>query len=119
MLSYDNNNSPIESNRDCLQAKEAFYEGNKQPWASRTKVRNANGCYDFGSAKHEEIGYLEVIAMKIERIDDKTVKCFLSNEELEEYDIDYKDFVTRSDKAKEVDIFVYFLIFQKSDHINR
>ena len=32
--------------------------------------------------------------MKIERIDDKTVKCFLSNEELEEYDIDYKDFVT-------------------------
>ena len=40
--------------------------------------------------------------MKIERIDDKTVKCFLSNEELEEYDIDYKDFVTRSDKAKEV-----------------
>ena len=28
--------------------------------------------------------------MKIERIDDKTVKCFLSNEELEEYDIDYK-----------------------------
>ena len=45
---------------------------------------------------------LYVIAMKIERIDDKTVKCFLSNEELEEYDIDYKDFVTRSDKAKEV-----------------
>lgn len=40
--------------------------------------------------------------MKIERVDDKTVKCFLSNEELEEYDIDYKDFVTRSDKAKEV-----------------
>ena len=24
--------------------------------------------------------------MKIERIDDKTVKCFLSNEELEEYE---------------------------------
>ncbi len=40
--------------------------------------------------------------MKIERIDDKTVKCFLSNEELEEYDIDYKDFVTRSEKAKEI-----------------
>ena len=39
--------------------------------------------------------------MKIERIDDKTVKCFLSNEELEEYEIDYKDFVTRSDKAKQ------------------
>ncbi len=40
--------------------------------------------------------------MKIERIDDKTVKCFLSNEELEEYDIDYKDFVLRSEKAKEI-----------------
>ena len=40
--------------------------------------------------------------MKIERIDDKTVKCFISNEELEEFDITYKDFVTRSEKAKEV-----------------
>lgn len=40
--------------------------------------------------------------MKIERVDDKTVKCFLSNEELEEYEIDYKDFVLRSDKAKEI-----------------
>ena len=40
--------------------------------------------------------------MKIERVDDKTVKCFLSNEELEEYEIDYKDFVTRSEKAREV-----------------
>jgi len=40
--------------------------------------------------------------MKIERVDAKTVKCFLSNEELEEYDIDYKDFVMRSEKAKEV-----------------
>lgn len=40
--------------------------------------------------------------MKIERVDDKTVKCFLSNEELEEYEIDYKDFILRSEKAKEV-----------------
>ena len=40
--------------------------------------------------------------MKMERVDDKTVKCFLSNEELEEYEIDYKDFVTRSEKAREV-----------------
>lgn len=40
--------------------------------------------------------------MKIERIDDKTVKCFISNEELEEFDITYKDFVLRSEKAKEV-----------------
>ncbi len=40
--------------------------------------------------------------MKIERIDEKTVKCFISNEELEEYDITYKDFIERSEKAKEV-----------------
>lgn len=40
--------------------------------------------------------------MRIERVDEKTVKCFLSNEDLEEYDIDYKDFILRSDKAREV-----------------
>jgi adapter protein MecA 1/2 len=40
--------------------------------------------------------------MKIERVDDKTVKCFLSNEEMEEYQIDYKDFVMRSEKAKDM-----------------
>ena len=40
--------------------------------------------------------------MKIERVDDKTVKCYISNEELEEYEIDYKDFIMRSEKAKEV-----------------
>lgn len=40
--------------------------------------------------------------MKFERVDDRTVKCFLSNEELEEYDIDYRDFVTQSDKARDL-----------------
>ena len=40
--------------------------------------------------------------MKIERVDEKTVKCFISNEELEEYDISYKDFMMRSDKAREI-----------------
>lgn len=35
-------------------------------------------------------------------MDEKTVKCFLSNEELEQYNIDYKDFVLRNEKAKEV-----------------
>ncbi len=40
--------------------------------------------------------------MKIERINDKTVKCYISNEELEGYNIDYKDFLTRSEKAKEM-----------------
>lgn len=40
--------------------------------------------------------------MKIERVDEKTVKCFISNEELEEYDLSYKDFMMRSDKAREI-----------------
>lgn len=40
--------------------------------------------------------------MRIERIDDKTVKCYISNEELKEYDLDYKDFITRSEKAREI-----------------
>ena len=40
--------------------------------------------------------------MRIERVDDKTVKCYISGEELEEYNIDYKDFITRSDKAREI-----------------
>ena len=40
--------------------------------------------------------------MRFERIDEKTVKCYISREELEEFDITYKDFITRSDKAIEV-----------------
>lgn len=40
--------------------------------------------------------------MKIERVDDKTVKCYISNAELQEYDLDYKDFITRSEKAREM-----------------
>ncbi len=46
--------------------------------------------------------YYEDNDMRIERVDEKTVKCFLSNEEMEEYEIDYKDFIMRSDKAREV-----------------
>lgn len=40
--------------------------------------------------------------MKIERIDEKTIKCYISNEELEEYDITFKDFLTRSQKARNI-----------------
>ncbi len=43
-----------------------------------------------------------MIIMKIKRVDEKTVKCFLSNEELEAYEIEYKDFIMHSDKAKQV-----------------
>lgn len=52
--------------------------------------------------------------MKIERVDDKTVKCFLSNEELEEYQIDYKDFILRSDKARQV---VHDIIAQAEEQV--
>ncbi|MDR0964389.1 MAG: adaptor protein MecA [Clostridium sp.] len=40
--------------------------------------------------------------MKIERIDPKTVKCFLTLDELKDYEITYKDFITRNEKSKEV-----------------
>lgn len=40
--------------------------------------------------------------MRIVRLDDKTVKCFLSNEELREYELEYNDFITRSEKAREL-----------------
>ncbi len=40
--------------------------------------------------------------MRIERIDENTVKCYISGEEMDEFNIDYKDFLTRSDRAREV-----------------
>ena len=52
--------------------------------------------------------------MKIERVDEKTVRCYLSNEELEEYEIDYKDFIMRSEKAKEV---VQEIIMQAEEEV--
>lgn len=52
--------------------------------------------------------------MKIERVDDKTLKCYLSNEELEQYQIDYKDFLLRSDKAREV---VQDIIIQAQEEV--
>lgn len=54
------------------------------------------------------------VAVRIERIDDKTVKCYLSNEELQEYEIDYKDFIMRSDKAKEI---VQEIIIQAEEEV--
>ena len=52
--------------------------------------------------------------MKFERVDDKTIRCFISNEELEDYQIDYKDFVLRSEKAREV---VRDIITQASEEV--
>ena len=52
--------------------------------------------------------------MKFERVDEKTIRCFISNEELEDYQIDYKDFVLRSEKAREV---VRDIITQASEEV--
>lgn len=38
--------------------------------------------------------------MKIERVDENTIKCYLTLDELREYDVDYKDFLSRSEKAQ-------------------
>lgn len=57
-------------------------------------LRRASGKIYSRKVRHKR--------MKIERVDEKTVKCFISNEELEEYDISYKDFMTRSDKARDI-----------------
>lgn len=40
--------------------------------------------------------------MRIERVDDKTIKCYLSLEELEAYNVDYRDFLSRSEKAQKL-----------------
>ena len=38
--------------------------------------------------------------MKIERIDDKTIKCYLSKDELAYYHVDYSDFISRTENAQ-------------------
>lgn len=40
--------------------------------------------------------------MKIERIDDNTIKCFISIDEMQEYDVAYTDFISRTEKAQEL-----------------
>ncbi len=40
--------------------------------------------------------------MKIERVDESTIKCYISTEEMEEYQIEYTDFLSRTDKAQEL-----------------
>ncbi len=38
--------------------------------------------------------------MKIERVDDKTIKCYLSKDELAYYKVDYSDFISRTENAQ-------------------
>ncbi len=40
--------------------------------------------------------------MKIERVDENTIKCYISTEEMEKYQIEYTDFLSRTDKAQEL-----------------
>ena len=40
--------------------------------------------------------------MKIERVDDNTVKCYISVEEMAQYQIEYTDFLSRTDKAQQL-----------------
>jgi negative regulator of genetic competence, sporulation and motility len=40
--------------------------------------------------------------MRIERVDDRTVKCYISREELIEYGVGYKDFLARTAQATKV-----------------
>ena len=40
--------------------------------------------------------------MKIERVDENTIKCYISTEEMEKYQIEYSDFLSRTDKAQEL-----------------
>ncbi|MCR4618944.1 MAG: adaptor protein MecA [Lachnospiraceae bacterium] len=40
--------------------------------------------------------------MKIERVDENTIKCFISTEEMEQYQVEYTDFLSRTDKAQEL-----------------
>ena len=44
----------------------------------------------------------EGFTMKIERVDESTIKCYISTEEMEEYQIEYTDFLSRTDKAQEL-----------------
>jgi len=52
--------------------------------------------------------------MKIERIDENTIKCFISFEEMEEYNVEYTDFITRTDKAQEL---MHEIIKQAHDEV--
>lgn len=52
--------------------------------------------------------------MKIERVDDNTIKCFISLEEMEEYHVEYSDFLTRTDKAQEL---MHEIIKQAHDEV--
>lgn len=52
--------------------------------------------------------------MKIERVDENTIKCFISFEELEEYHVEYSDFITRTDKAQEL---MHEIIKQAHDEV--
>lgn len=52
--------------------------------------------------------------MKIERIDDNTIKCYISLEEMEQYQVEYTDFISRTAKAQEL---MHEIIKQAHDEV--
>lgn len=52
--------------------------------------------------------------MKIERVDDNTIKCFISLEEMDQYHVEYTDFITRTEKAQEL---MHEIIKQAHDEV--
>ncbi len=50
----------------------------------------------------EEFRIYRGFSMKIERVDENTIKCYISTEEMEKYQIEYTDFLSRTDKAQEL-----------------
>ncbi len=53
--------------------------------------------------------------MRIERVDQDTIKCYLSLEEMEEYKIDYRDFLSRSEKAQKL---MHRIIEEAKEQVN-
>lgn len=52
--------------------------------------------------------------MKIERVDENTIKCYISLEEMERYQVEYTDFISRSEKAQEL---MHEIIKQAHDEV--
>lgn len=53
--------------------------------------------------------------MKIERVDETTIKCYISLEEMERYQVEYTDFLSRTEKAQEL---MHDIIKQAQDEVD-
>lgn len=57
---------------------------------------------------------IQGVFMKIERVDDTTIKCYISLDEMEKYQVEYTDFISRSEKAQEL---MHEIIRQAHDEV--